>query len=66
MKKVFFAVLFLGAFATANATMFINPKEDECHAQGCEGVADFEEAFELTDDEADGIYDFYYSLCMGE
>lgn len=67
MKKVILAALFLGAFTTANAVENNenDRKEDECHAEACQMVADFEEEYgdEFTFDEYEAIYEFAFTVC---
>lgn len=62
MKKVLLTAVFLGAFVTANA---VGLEVKDCHQEACIAVGEAEKAFPEFEIDAEQVYDYVYSECMG-
>lgn len=63
MKKLFLPFLFfVGICSATNNTNFV---ATDCHAEACEELALWEETMELSESEAEQVYQAAYQACEG-
>ena len=62
MKKILLPIFVLFCMGFVNALDKMD--RTDCHAQACEQLADMEEEFEMSEEEAENTYAHFYGVCV--